>query len=95
MHARVVLGRVKLDKQDEATKIFMEHIMPAAKEQKGFKNIHLLTDPETNKFISITIWETAEDMVAGEAGGYLQEQLDRIASLFVGPLTIQRYTVSV
>ena len=95
MHARVILGMVKLDKQDEATKIYKESVEPAAKEQKGFKGMHLLTDPDTRKFISITIWENENDMLAGETSGYLQEQLDKIVALFVGPPSIQHYIVSV
>ena len=94
MHARVILGRVKLDKQDEAIRIYRESVEPAAKEQKGFKSMNLLTDPDTNKFISITIWETKNDMIAGESSGYLQKQLEKIAALFVGPPTIQHYIVS-
>ena len=94
MHARVILGRVKLNKQDEAIRIYKESVEPAAKEQKGFKNMNLLTDPDTNKFISITIWETKNDMVASESSGYLQKQLEKIAALFVGPPTIQHYIVS-
>ena len=94
MHARVILGMVKLDKQDEAIKIYKESLEPAAKEQKGFKGMYLLTDPDTRKFISITIWENENDMLAGETSGYLQEQLDKIVALFVGPPSIQNYTVS-
>jgi heme-degrading monooxygenase HmoA len=94
MHARVILGRVKLDKQDEAIKIYKEIIGPVAKEQKGFKSMQLLTDPDTSKFISITIWESENDLVAGESSGYLQEQLDKVAPLFVGPPIIQKYIVS-
>jgi len=94
MHARVILGMVKLDKQDEATKIYKESVEPAAKEQKGFKGMYLLTDPDTRKFISITIWENENDMLAGETSGYLQEQLDKIVALFVGPPSIQNYIVS-
>jgi heme-degrading monooxygenase HmoA len=94
MHARVILGRVKHDKKDEAIKIYMESVKPAAKEQKGFKSMNLLTDPDTNQFISVSIWETENDMVVSESSGYLQEQLDKIAALFVGPPTIQHYNVS-
>jgi heme-degrading monooxygenase HmoA len=95
MHARVILGRVKLNKQEEAIRIYKEHVMPATKEQKGFKSINLLTDPDTNKFISITIWETENDMKAGETDGYLQQQLNKISPLFVGPPTIQHFVVAV
>jgi heme-degrading monooxygenase HmoA len=94
MHARVILGKVKRDKQDEAIRIYKENVAPAAKKQKGFNSMNLLTDPDTNKFISITFWETENDMLTGASSGYLQEQLNRIASLFVGPPTIQYYVVS-
>lgn len=94
MHARVILGRIKLDKQDEAIQIYKESVEPVTKAQKGFKGMHLLTDPETSKFISITIWETKDDMITGESSGYLQEQLDKIKALFVGPPTIQHYVAS-
>jgi heme-degrading monooxygenase HmoA len=56
--------------------------------------MNLLTDMDTNKFISITFWETENDMIAGESSGYLQEQLGKIEPLFVGPPTIQNYVVS-
>ena len=95
MHARVILGKVRQGKQDEAISIYKERVAPAAKAQKGFKNMNLLTDPDTHKFISITIWETENDMIAGESSGYLQEQLGMIAPLFVGPPTIQHYVISV
>ena len=95
MHARVILGKVRHGKQDEAIRIYKELVAPAAEEQKGFKSMNLLTDPDTHKFISITFWETEKDMVAGESGGYLQEQLNKIAPLFVGPPSIQHYVVSV
>ena len=94
MHARVILGKVKHDKQDEAIKIYKESVEPTAKAQKGFQRMHLLTDPDTNKFISITIWETETDMIISESSGYLQEQLDKIAALFVGPPSIQHYIIS-
>jgi heme-degrading monooxygenase HmoA len=95
MHARVILGRVKLNKQEDAINIYKESVAPAAQSQKGFKTLHLLTDSETSKFISITIWETEKDMVASESSGYLQEQLGKIAALFAAPPTIQHYVVSV
>ena len=75
MHARVILGKVKHGKQEEAEKIYRESIEPAAKGQKGFVKMHLLTDPATSKFITITIWETEHDMLAGESSGYLKEQI--------------------
>ena len=94
MHARVILGKVKHGKQDEALNIYKENIVPAAKEQKGFKSMNLLTDMDINKFISISMWETEKDMIDSESSGYLQEQVGKIVGLFVGPPIIQHYVVS-
>ena len=94
MHARVVLGRVRHDKQDEAIRIYKEILVPAIRVQKGFKGMNLLTDRDTHKFISITFWETEEDMIAGESSGYLEAQLAKITAVFVGPPTVQHYNVS-
>ena len=94
MHARVILGKVKLEKQAEAIKIYHEKVEPAAKGQRGFIRSELLIDPDTNKFISITFWETENDMLAGESSGYLEKQLNKIGPLFVGPPSLQHYIVS-
>jgi heme-degrading monooxygenase HmoA len=95
MHARVVTGQSQPNKQDEETNVYRDNIVPAAREQKGFKGAFLLTNPNTNKFISITLWETEADMMAGEASGYLKEQLDKAAATFAGPPTTEHFEVSV
>jgi heme-degrading monooxygenase HmoA len=95
MNARIVLGQVQIDKNDEAVGVYRESIVPAAKEQKGYKNAFLLTDPQTGKFISITIWETEADMNAGENSGYYQEQLGKIGAFFASPPSMEHYEVSV
>ena len=75
MYARVVSGTMQLDKNAETVEIYRNSIVPAAKEQKGFKGGNLFTDDQTGKFISITLWETEDDMISGDSSGYLQEQL--------------------
>ena len=95
MNARVVLGQVQVDKRNEAIDVYRDSVVPAAREQKGFQNAMLLTDPETGKFISVTMWDSEADMKAGETSGYYQEQLGKIAALFAGPPTMEHYEVSV
>ena len=95
MNARIVLGQTMIDKKDEAIDIYRDSLVPAAKEQNGFKNVMLLTDSETGKFISITLWETETDMAAGEASGYYQEQIAKFGALFASPPTMEHYEVSV
>ena len=95
MHARVVTGQSQPNSQDKGANIYRDSIVPAAKEQQGFKGAFLLENPDTKKFISITLWETEADMIAGEASGYLKEQIDKVAATFAGPPTTEHFKVSV
>ena len=94
MFARIVTGKMKLEATDEATAIYKDSVVPAAREQKGFKSAHLFTDPKTGKYITITIWETEEDMAAGDTSGYLQEQLGKVAAHFAEPPIVEQYVYS-
>ena len=80
---------------DELIHIYQDSIAPIAKEQKGNKGAFLLTDSDTNKAISIAVWETEEDMLAGEASDYLKEQIARAAATFAAPPTTEHFQVSV
>ena len=95
MYARVVTAQAQPAKMDEIISICRDSVVPAAKEQKGFKGIFLLTNTDTNKGISIALWETEADMKTGEASGYLNEQIAKLAHAFAGPPTTERYEVSV
>ena len=95
MHARIVSGQFQPDKMDEAVSTYESSIAPAAKEQQGNKGVCLLTDSKTGKFVSISLWETEADMAAGEASGYLKEQIAKAASTFAGPVTSEGFEVSV
>ena len=95
MYARVVTVQIQAGKMEEMLSIYRESTVPAAKEQKGFKGIFLLTNTDTNKGISIALWETEADMEAGEASSYLQEQIAKVAPTFAGPPTTDHYEVSV
>ena len=70
MFARLTIVEVKVDKLDEAGKLYEEGVIPAAKSQKGFRGAYLLTDRKTGKGMSITLWESEADALAGEQSGY-------------------------
>ena len=57
--------------------------MESAKEQKGFHDALLFTDSATGRAVSITIWETEGDLLAGQASGYYQEQIAKFAELMI------------
>ncbi len=93
--ARVVTVQIQPGKMDELISIYQDSIVPAAKEQEGFRHALLLSDADTGKAISVTVWETEADMQAGEASGYLREQMAKAAAGFAAPPTTEHYEVSV
>ena len=93
--ARVTITQSKMESLDEMVKLYSESVVPAAKSQKGYLGILLLTNRETGKSISITIWESEEDAIANEKSGYYQEQVDKFKDYFTAPPVREGYEVSV
>ena len=55
-----------------------------------------MTDAASDKILSITVWESEVDMLAGESsGGYYSEQIGKFASVFDGPSSLEHYELSV
>jgi heme-degrading monooxygenase HmoA len=91
--SRVIMGKVDPSRHDEAFALFTDDIIPAAREQEGFRGANLFTNPRTGQFISTTIWKTEEDMISSDKSGYLKGQLDKVANLFTEPPVIDHYNV--
>ena len=91
--SRVIMGKVDPEKYEEAFAIFTENIIPAAKDQSGFRGANLFSNPQNGKFISTTIWKTEQDMISSDKSGYLKGQLDKVAKLFTEPPVIEHYIV--
>ena len=95
MYARVVNVQLKQGMLDEAKRIVNDSVVPALKEQKGFKSQFLLTQQDTNKAISINLWETEADLTAFETSPLYREVLGKLAAVRAAPPTGQAYEVSV
>lgn len=95
MYSRVMTVHIQPDRLDEAIQVFRDSISPVAKQQKGNKGGYFLTDPKTGKAISIALWETEADMIAGETSDYLREQIAQVASAFTAAPVAEHYEVSV
>ena len=55
-----------------------------------------MTDAASDKILSITVWESEADMLAGEApGGYYSEQIGKFAGVFDGTPSLEHYELSV
>ncbi len=62
MFARVSTFEGKPDRLDDSISDFRNQTIPALKNMSGFKDAYLLVDRNTGKAISITMWETREDL---------------------------------
>ena len=95
MVARVVMVQIQPGKTGEAIDIYQDSVVPAAKQQQGVRGALLLTDPETDTGISVTLWERETDMIAGETSGYYQEQITKFRTVFGAPPMREHYEVNV
>ncbi len=95
MYARVVNVQFKQGMLDEAKRIVNESVVPVLKEQKGFKSQFLLTQQDTNKAISINLWETEADLTAFETSPLYREVLGKLADVLAAPPAGEVYEVSI
>jgi len=90
----VVTVFVQPERLDEVIAVVRDSIWPAAKQEKGHGPGLLLVDRQTGKAISIALWETEADMIAGETSPYLREQMGKIVSAFTAAPIAEHYEVS-
>ena len=109
MHARVTFAQVRPGELHETMGLVEKSLYPALKQMKGFKGALVLTNPNTERFIGIALWETEADIphisdVAGETRGpglgtrrfFEASALERMAMIpLVGQATREIYQVSI
>ena len=91
MFARVMHIQSKPRKQGEIVALCRESVLPVLQQQKDFHDTLLLTDRDSGKGISITLWESAADQQASNANSFLREQIGKVMSLLAGPPTREDY----
>ncbi len=65
------------------------------KEQRGFKELQVLTDPSAGEGVIISLWETEADAEASEATSSYIGQISMMSSLLYRPLVPKTYEVNV
>jgi heme-degrading monooxygenase HmoA len=80
---------------DEAVGILRDSVVPAAREQKGYRGHYLLTDRTNNKGIAISLCETEDDMTSDESSDHYRQQLAKFRGIFAAPPVGEGYEVSV
>ena len=94
MYAQVVRAQFQPGKIEEAIATFRDSVVPAARQQKGFKNSYLLVDRSNNKGVGFSLWESEADVAALMKSGFYQEQVAKFGAVFAGPPEREVYEVS-
>ena len=94
MYAQVVRVQLQPGRADEAQAIFQDSVVPAVKQQKGFKNAYFLLDIAANRGIGFSLWKSKEDVDALASNGFYQEQILKFAQVFAGPPEREVYLVA-
>jgi heme-degrading monooxygenase HmoA len=95
MHARVVSMEMLPINVGEAVRIYQNRVVPAAREQDGSRGALMLTDPDTGEGLSISFWNSEDDMHASEASGFYHRKLGELDDLFISTPVRKHYEVSV
>jgi heme-degrading monooxygenase HmoA len=89
--ARVNSAQISADQLTGLVKFSGEQL-PAAQEAPGFKGFYLLADQRSGKVVSISLWESDDDLRQFEArGARLREEAT--AELDIAPTPIDLYEV--
>ena len=89
--ARVVTAQAGAQGFDDFIR-FAQQQLPGFRQQPGFKGFYLLTDAGTGKVITISLWDTHEQMTAAETAG---ARLTAQAAPATGLTQLQRETYAV
>ncbi len=89
--ARVITAQAGATGFDDVIR-FAQEQLPSARQQPGFKGFYLLTDAETGKVITISLWGSREQMAAVEAQG---ARMTAQAAPAMGLTPLQRETYEV
>ncbi|MDQ1813867.1 hypothetical protein RBA41_11170 [Massilia sp. CCM 9210] len=91
MFARVTHVQAKPEKLAEIVALYNDSVLPVLQQLQGFKSTFLLTDPASGKGMSITLWETEADRLAGDSDPALRGPIVAVMPLLAGPPQAQGF----
>jgi heme-degrading monooxygenase HmoA len=91
MFTRVSTFQFQPEKIDEVMDIVRASVIPAAEQQHGYHGMLILTDRQTGKTTSITLWETEANLQAGESSGFYQQQVSKVVPFVTAPPSREIY----
>ena len=91
MFARVNSVQTATDKLAGLVK-FVEERFPDAREAPGFKGFYLLADRQSGKLVTISLWDSDDDLRKFEAQG-AQMRKEASSDLGIAPTPVEVYEV--
>jgi heme-degrading monooxygenase HmoA len=95
VHARVVIMEMMPIYVTEAVRTYRDRVVPAGREQEGFRGAWMLTDPETGEGLSISLWDSIEHIRASEESEFHHREVGELEAFFVNAPVRKHYEVSV
>ncbi len=92
MFARVIATEVVPDELDGAVALARDQL-PAAAGRPGFRGFYLLTDAETGKVMTISLWETRQQLDAAESQA-AEIRREEAPALGAPSLSVETYEVT-
>jgi heme-degrading monooxygenase HmoA len=94
MLARVAWGKVKPGSWADYERVYREEIVPASQEVKGLRFRELLRgEDDPDEGISLTLWDSREDLDAYERGPLYERFLERVTPFYVGEYWIKHFAL--
>ncbi len=94
MFARVAWGKVKPGTWQEYEQVYHDAIVPETRNVKGLIFRELLQGADDpNEGISLTLWESREDLDAYEQSDLYQRLVDRARAFYVGEFWVKHFDV--
>jgi heme-degrading monooxygenase HmoA len=75
MHARMFEFEGSVEEIDAAIALGREQILPLERQMPGFRGLILLADKEAGRLVSVSLWETEEQMQQSEASARMLTRL--------------------
>lgn len=95
MYVRMTFFKVKDGKMDDLRELYNKQVIPAHKNHKGIRFVHLLEClEEMNQGISVTAWDTKADLDAYERSGDYERLVALFNEMYTGTPSLQSYEVT-
>ena len=94
MFARIAWGKVKPGTWDDYERLYKDEILPKTREVKGLHFRELLRGADDpNEGISLTLWESREDLDAYERSDLYNGLVDHARAFYVGEYWVKHFDV--